>query len=286
MYCCRYILDARELPIVTNLKKIKDQLMIRFFSKRKETEEMYGNLCPKIREKLDKNIDFTNNYSAMPAAENLFKIVCLKGEYEVRIDRHECSCRQWQLTGVPCRHACAAFRHERIKPESAVHKCYSVDAFKAAYCHVILPCSDPKVWKKMNGPTMTPPKYDKKIGRPTKKRRKSPLEEDGGTRLSRHGIIGRCGACNQPGHNKRKCPKLGRGPQPEQEAAAQPQQQAAAQPDHVPIQMVVPDDQPEFQADHVPIQIVVPDDEPEFQTQPPMKMPVKRNTSKVHCCNL
>ena len=148
MIFCRYILDARELPIVTSLNKIMDQLMIRFFSQRKEIPEMYGAICPKIRKKLDKNIDFANNYDAIPSAENLFKIVGLHGEYEVRIDRHQCSCRQWQLTGIPCRHACAAFRHERIKPESVVHKCYSVDAFKAAYTPVIMPCSDPKVWKK------------------------------------------------------------------------------------------------------------------------------------------
>ena len=36
-------------------------------------------------------------------------------------------------------------------------------------------------------------------------------EKDNGTRMSRHGIIGHCSVCNQPGHNKRKCPELGRG---------------------------------------------------------------------------
>jgi hypothetical protein len=41
---CRYILDARELPIVTCLKKIKDQLMVRFYKKKKEIEEMCGTM--------------------------------------------------------------------------------------------------------------------------------------------------------------------------------------------------------------------------------------------------
>jgi hypothetical protein len=154
---------------VTSLKKIKDQLMIRYFNKRKEIPEMCGTICPKIRKKLDKNIDFAKNYEAMPAAEHLFKIAGLHGEYEVRIDRMECSCRQWQLSEIPCRHACAAFRHERIKPETAVHKCYNIDAFRAAYNHTIMPGADPRVWKKLNGPSLRPPKYDKKVGRPSKK---------------------------------------------------------------------------------------------------------------------
>ena len=76
-----------------------------------------------------------------------------------------------------------------------VHKCYSIDAFKAAYSGVIMPCSDPRMWKKMNGPEIRPPKFDKQVGRPSKKRRKCPLEEDGGTRLSRHGTIGHCSVC-------------------------------------------------------------------------------------------
>ncbi|XP_037462613.1 uncharacterized protein LOC119334044 [Triticum dicoccoides] len=47
----KYILDAREMPIVTCLKKIKDQLMTRFYSKNLESEEMCGQICPKIRKK-------------------------------------------------------------------------------------------------------------------------------------------------------------------------------------------------------------------------------------------
>ena len=119
----------------------------------------------------------------------------------------------------------------------------------------------------MNGPTMTPPKYDKKVGRPSNKRRKSPLEEDDGTRLSRHGIIGHCGVCNVPGHTRRKCPELGR----DQPAAPQPDLPAAAQPD---------------QLEPIPIQIVILDDQPDFLSQPPKKMPVKRSTSKVHYCSV
>jgi hypothetical protein len=202
--------------------------MLRYFSKRKELEEMCGNICPKIRKKLAKNIDFATNYEALPSLENLFKVKVLRGEYEVRIDKMECTCRAWQLSGIPCRHACAAFRHERIKPESAVHKCYSLDAFRAAYGGAIMPCGDPKMWKKMNGPEMRPPKFDKQIGRPSKKRRKSPLEEEGGTRLSRNGIIGHCGVCNEPGHTKRKCPELGRAAG-QQAAAPQEAPPAAAQ---------------------------------------------------------
>jgi hypothetical protein len=126
----------------------------------------------KIRKNLNKNIDYANNYEAFPAAEHLFKVNGLHGEYEVNIQKMECSCRSWQLTRIPCRHACACLRHDRIKPEAVVHKCYSIEAFKAAYGQVIMPCSDSRVWKKMNGPPMRPPKYDKQVGRPSKNKKR------------------------------------------------------------------------------------------------------------------
>ncbi|KAM0861761.1 hypothetical protein ACQ4PT_045688 [Festuca glaucescens] len=233
----KYILDAREMPVVTCLKKIMNQLMIRFVSKRKETEDMCGTICPKIRKKLDKNIDFAVNYGASPAVEQLFKVEGLCGEYEVNIQKLECTCRAWQLSGIPCRHACAVFRHERIKPESVVHKCYSIDAFKAAYGQIIMPCSDPKVWPKMNGPAMRPPKFDKQVGRPSKKRRRSALEEEVGTRMSRHGIVGHCSICNSIEHNKRKCPRRGEyATAQEEHAAAQEEHAAPAQEEHVAAQ--------------------------------------------------
>jgi hypothetical protein len=128
-----------------------------------------------------------------------------------------------------------------------------------------MPCSDPRVWKKMNGPEIKPPKYDKKVGRPSKKRKKCPLEEEDGTRISRHGIIGHCSVCNETGHNKRKCPERERSNQPTEEQAGQPEPEHEGQPEPEPIHLVP---EPE------PIHVVFPDDEE--QQQPPKKMPVKR----------
>ncbi|KAE8772033.1 transposon mutator sub-class [Hordeum vulgare] len=254
----KYILPAREMPIVTSLKKIKDQLMTRFHSKSNEPEEWYGTICPKIRKKLDKNIDWSNNYQALPAAKHLFKVIGLFGEYEVDIKKMECSCRAWQLSGITCRHACACLRHERIKPEDVVNKRYNIEAFKLAYGQVIMPCSDPKVWKKMYGPTMGPPKLGKQVGRPSKKRKKNPLEEDDGTRMSMHGIIGHCGVCNEPGHNRRKCPHLGRGPQATEILVEKEAQIPVEQTTEIPVEEEEGAAEiPMEQATEIPVQIQV-----------------------------
>ena len=58
----RYILDARELPILSMLQRIKGQLMSRHYNKQKEIHEKWAGMliCPKIKKKLARHADMPN----------------------------------------------------------------------------------------------------------------------------------------------------------------------------------------------------------------------------------
>lgn len=142
------------------------------------------------------------------AGQQIFKVKGITWDYIVNILKRECSCRRWQLTGIPCHHSVSCFRHERISPESMVHTCYSLTAFKNAYCEIIMPCRDQREWEKTNGCLVQPPVYTKHVGRPATKRKKAPEEKNG--KLTRDGTIQHCSVCFSTQHNKRKCPDLGR----------------------------------------------------------------------------
>uniref|UniRef100_A0A0A9BG66 Uncharacterized protein n=1 Tax=Arundo donax TaxID=35708 RepID=A0A0A9BG66_ARUDO len=54
----KYILDARELPILSMLQTIKAQLTSRHYTKHKDGKEnLMGPICPKIRQKVLKNAE-------------------------------------------------------------------------------------------------------------------------------------------------------------------------------------------------------------------------------------
>jgi hypothetical protein len=57
----------------------------------------------------------------------------------------------------------------------------------------------------MNGPEIKPPVYEKKVGRPTKSRRKQPYEVQGkhGPKLTKHGVQITCSHCKGLGHNSK-----------------------------------------------------------------------------------
>lgn len=202
-----YILEARDLPILSMFERIKTQLMTRHYSKQKEVEGFVGNFCPKIRSKVIKNSEFANLCFAMPAGHGVFQVQFKEYNNTVDILAKTCDCRRWQLTGIPCCHAIACLRHERIPAESMLPDCYSVQTFQKAYEFSIWPCKDKTEWAHVNGPTVQPPVYEKKVGRPPKSRKKQPHEIQGknGPKLSKHGVTIHCGHCSEPNHNQGGC---------------------------------------------------------------------------------
>jgi hypothetical protein len=56
--------------------------------------------------------------------------------YPVDLQNMACSCRQWQITSLPCIHALffiTSIRGPAAEIDQYVHECYSVDKFKATY---------------------------------------------------------------------------------------------------------------------------------------------------------
>jgi hypothetical protein len=182
--------------------------MTRHYTKLKEAEKMTCPVCPKIKKKVEKNIELAANIFADGAGEGIFAID--DGGTGIIIDlvQKSCTCRRWDLSGFPCPHACAALRGEERDPLTMVDHCYSVEMFKKAYGNIIMPCRDKTEWQKLNGTMIHPPHYVKKVGRPTKSRRKQPYEVDhrgGGKKMTRHGVIIHYGYCGEAGHNRGGC---------------------------------------------------------------------------------
>nr|GEX70558.1 hypothetical protein [Tanacetum cinerariifolium] len=109
-----------------------------------------------------------------------------------------CTCRKWDLTGMPCKHAVGAIWNmaenglEPGIPESWVHPRYWLVTWEEMYRFKINPCNGPDLWPPSNSPiTYTPPEYHKPAGRPSKKRKKSAVELFDG--LVKNGKLSRFG---------------------------------------------------------------------------------------------
>jgi len=135
-----------------------------------------------------------------------FEVRDKKWRFTVDLNNRTCSCRYWQVSEIPCAHACAALFKMSEEPNKYVHMCFSLEAYKRTYQHVLQPIEHESAWPVSQNPKPLPLRVKKMPGRPKKNRRKDPSEpKRSSTKSSRVGTKIKCGRCKGDGHNSRTC---------------------------------------------------------------------------------
>ena len=127
--------------------------------------------------------------------------------YGVDLQKLECTCRQWQLTGIPCPHAITAIYFIGKQPEEYVSKSFKVSTYRSIYEFNILPVGGIDMWKKREHVPMKPPLERRMPGRPTLNRTKDKSELKNNKHVSRPPRTMTCQNCGVMGHNKKGCTK-------------------------------------------------------------------------------
>ena len=118
----------------------------------------------------------------------------------VDLAQGECTCRQWQLSGLPCGHVCAVGRFAGLTSVKKLAKAWFYNTtIKGTYAEVIYPLKDITMWDMPDQlQTVSPPVVGKRqAGRPKKKDR-IPSQGEVPTRKT-------CGRCGAAGHNRTTC---------------------------------------------------------------------------------
>ena len=177
-----------------------------------------GPLTPSVTKILDKIKTAANQYSAQWNGADKYQVKGPWGDQVVvNLEQRSCSCRKWEISGLPCKHVVACINNLNENggkgglPEDWVHASYRLSTWKEQYSHKINPIDGKHLWVKHEWPsTLIPPKEHPQIGRPPKKRKKSVVEVEDmvkGGKLSKKGTTITCQNCKEKGHNKRSCKK-------------------------------------------------------------------------------
>ncbi|KAK8656804.1 hypothetical protein V6N13_098741 [Hibiscus sabdariffa] len=85
----KFILDARDKPIITLLEIIRTKIIQRIAKKKVEANKWTTTLCPKIQQKC----------WSTHAGRFKYQVACgPRTQHAVDLEKHTCSCRMWQLT--------------------------------------------------------------------------------------------------------------------------------------------------------------------------------------------
>ncbi|XP_072076693.1 uncharacterized protein [Arachis hypogaea] len=193
------IVDAREKPIVSMLEDIRVYIIRRWANNRDRIVEYQREVLPRIRTKVEKQADASGKWVSTYAGRDKYEVTSIHGgkeKFVVDLKNHECSCRKFQLSGIPCAHAMTCIRKMCFNVDNFVANCYKKETYSNCYQHVVYPVNGPNLWVKTQFDDVLPPVYRKPIGRPKLKRNKATDENSSREGVSRDG-----------GHNKRTCPK-------------------------------------------------------------------------------
>ncbi|KAM6541562.1 hypothetical protein CsatB_006009 [Cannabis sativa] len=204
----RWILEARELPVVQVIEQIHSKLMAEFEERRVKSDSWLSVLAPSAEKQMIESMSRASTYQVLRSDEVEFEVISAERSDIVNIGTHSCSCRDWQLHGIPCSHAVAAIISSRKDVYTFTEKCFTTASYRDSYAKEIYPIPAKLKWRKTDeaatdeddddARVVRPPKFRRPPGRPEKKR--ICVEE-----LNREKHTVHCSRCNQTGHYKTTC---------------------------------------------------------------------------------
>lgn len=212
------ILFARGKPIITMLEDIRVYLMQRLVAMAEKARDLDDVITPSIRKQIEIMKKFQRHWVVYPSGFKEFEVRKMDESYGVHLEKKECTCRWWNLSGIPCVHVVAAYCFVHQDPASGVSTWYSKGYWQEAYAYNIKPVGGPSMWPKSILEPPLPPVIRRMPGRPKKKRRKDATEDV--NKITKRGSVMTCQKCYQKGHNKRGCTNEAREPPPKEKRTA------------------------------------------------------------------
>ncbi|KAL4587087.1 hypothetical protein LXL04_011737 [Taraxacum kok-saghyz] len=187
----------RYQPVLDLLDAIRGKLMKRFNKKRMLAKKWNGILVPIAKNHIDDISKNLGEYEVCRSGDNHAEVKCKGKRWEVNLDERNCSCRVWQVTGLPCVHAAAFIGFTRdTNWDKYVDSCYTIEKVKEAYAFEIAPMPGMDQWMQKEGDKIYPPIIKRPVGRPKKNRIQS-----AGESKRRH----KCPRCGEYGHREKTC---------------------------------------------------------------------------------
>lgn len=214
-----WIKDYKDLPVDELADTYRELLMKLVYKRRRIGEKLRGKIIPAVIQQIFNRTRGLGHLKVGKSGNGSCEVRDTSKNslrHVVKVDKHECTCLEWQHTGKPCEHA-LVFLMGRRNPKwvDYVHNYFSLDKFRAAYAGEIEPMTDRSQWPHVDvGFDMDAP-IDKgrPPGRPRKQRYKSALEGGkGGPKKKEPKQLGsqnRCKRCNELGHRQAACPLNG-----------------------------------------------------------------------------
>ncbi|WOL08112.1 hypothetical protein Cni_G16864 [Canna indica] len=216
-----YILRARNRLLIDMLEVIKRTIMKRMAEKRVMIMKSDDTICPKIRKKVEDNKVVSGFCIATHAGYKKFEVKHMDNNYVVELEQNSCSCRMWELSGIPCPHVISSIHWLGEDLTEYVYQYFKKSTYLRIYEHLIQPLNEKKIWAKFESEPILPPIVRRQTGRPKRARNKDiskkEKEETSTTKMSKKGVQMKYTQYQ----NKRSCKNMDKRPVSSQPSSSQ-----------------------------------------------------------------
>ncbi|GJU29551.1 pentatricopeptide repeat-containing protein [Tanacetum coccineum] len=124
-------------PLITMLEAIRVIVLEMMHIMRNLCDKWTVDVCPNIQKRF---------WHVIPTGGNLFEVRNGSEAFGVDEERRNCSCKLWQLSGLPCCHAIAVIFKLNRMVEDYVPDCYRKQAFYDTYHQYLTPVGGMTFW--------------------------------------------------------------------------------------------------------------------------------------------
>nr|GEW50608.1 protein FAR1-related sequence like [Tanacetum cinerariifolium] len=199
-----WVAEAVEFPITQMIDFLRGKLMELIYTRRVDSNRWTTTLTPSMEEKLRDEALKAQSFQVLPSESSIFEVHGESVEM-VDISQWDCSCKSWQLTGLPCCHAIAVFQGIGRSVYDYCSRYFMADSYRKTYAQSIYPIPD------VEGPPLdaddklviVKPPTKRAPGKPGKRAK---LKQAGSIELIRRQM--QCSKCKGLGHNKKTCKEV------------------------------------------------------------------------------
>lgn len=189
--------------------RLRELIMEKRYLRKKIARQWEDGILPSVIKDLNA---ISNNLKVVKVVtydDGIAKVTILddwnnKKRHTVDLQNHNCSCRERQITGKPCKHALGWICSNReLQISDYVHEYYSVAKFGAAYEGRVEPMVDRTQWPHFElGFKVYPPTLGRRPGMPKVQRIRGCLEKNSTKKKVK------CHRCGNFGHFGKTCKEL------------------------------------------------------------------------------
>ncbi|XXG59581.1 hypothetical protein AAC387_Pa04g1641 [Persea americana] len=188
--------EAREYPITKQVDAVRCKLMEFYDVRHRSSLDLHTRLTPYTEKILRKEFEDARRLGVRPASQYEYQVHFAQYIDVVHLDLRSCSCRRWDVLGIPCSHAMAAIQMSGVHPYDYCEHWFSSDVYRSTYNDIVHAIRDIGQWEVQSNMPILPPHARWQAGQPKKNRTRTKVRQKWQVT---------CSNCRQIRHNRKRC---------------------------------------------------------------------------------